>query len=100
MSRLKLIGLWLVCVVFAGPLLAYMLIQAVFGSETRALYTAVGFDCAANGLFGGKEYETISTRTGNALILGRRWAQVAAPIIDFFMGAGHCLANATLTLPS
>ena len=45
----------------------------------------------------GKQLAFISTRTGNALIQGKRWAKIAAPCIDFLMMQnGHCLANATL----
>lgn len=42
----------------------------------------------------GRHWQTISKRTGLALIKGRAWAKVAAPIIDFFFGAGHCLRQA------
>jgi hypothetical protein len=96
MDRIKLVLIWLLCVAFVVPLMLGMLIEAVCGSQSRALNIAVGYDCAYNGLFGGAEQQTISTRTGNALIEGRRWALLVAPVIDFLFGAGHCLANATI----
>jgi hypothetical protein len=97
MSRLKLLFLWLLCTL-ASPILSIaMLCQAAFGSTDRALSMAVAQDECGNALFGGARGETISTRTGNALIQGKRWAKIVAPIIDFLMGQpGHCLANATL----
>jgi hypothetical protein len=96
MSRLKLVLIWLLCVAFVVPLMLGMFVEAIFGNESRALNIAVGYDCAYNGLFGGEEQQTISTRTGNGLIEGLRWAKFVAPIIDFLFGAGHCLANATI----
>lgn len=57
---------------------------------------AIAYDECGNALFGGARGETISARTGNALIQGRRWAKIAAPAIDAIFGTGHCLANATM----
>lgn len=73
-----------------------MLCQAAFGSTDRALSMAIAQDECGNALFGGSRGETISTRTGNALIAGKRWAKIVAQIIDAIFGAGHCLANATI----
>jgi hypothetical protein len=88
--------IWLLCVVTAPILLIAMACQAAFGSNSRALSMAVAYDECGNALFGGARGETISTRTGNALVQGRRWANIVAPIIDAIFGAGHCLANATI----
>lgn len=94
MSRLRLVALWLLCALVTPLLLLGMLVQALGGAETRALGIAVGFDEAGNALFGGDARQTISTRTGRALVAGKRWARIVAPCIDFFFGAGHCLAHA------
>jgi hypothetical protein len=72
-----------------------MLCQLLIGSAERALSMAVAIDSCGNALFGGLPTVTISERTGNALLDGRRWAKIVAPVIDYFFGAGHCLANAT-----
>lgn len=96
MSRAKLLIIWLLCVAVSPFLLVGMLCEALAGSPDRATNIAIGYDCSANGLFGGPSKQTISTRTGNALILGDRWAKIAAPCIDFLFGAGHCLSNATI----
>ena len=97
MSRLKLLMVWALCTLAAPILSIAMLCQATFGSTDRALSMAVAQDECGNALFGGARGETISTRTGNALIQGKRWAKIAAPCIDFLMmQKGHCLANATL----
>lgn len=97
MTRLRLLAIWLLCAAVTPVLLAGMLLQAVGGAQARALGIAVGFDEAGNALFGGDARQTISTRTGKALIRGKRWARIVAPLIDFFFGAGHCLAHANDT---
>jgi len=97
MTRPKLLLLWLACLLAAPVLLLAMLAQAVAGSPTRAQSMAVAFDECGNALFGGPPRMTISTRAGNGLIEGKRWARIVAPAIDFIFGQGHCLANASLT---
>ena len=94
MTRLKLCGLWLMCVLVTPLLLLAMLVQALLGSAPRAQQMAVAYDECGNALFGGPPTETISRRTGLALIAGKRWAKIVAPCIDFIFGKGHCLANA------
>jgi len=94
MSKVKLILICLMCAVFAPVLVLCMLAQALFGSGDRALSMAVAFDECGNALFGGDATETISRRTGLALLAGKRWAKIVAPVIDFIFGPGHCLANA------
>lgn len=96
MTRLKLCGLWIMCVLVTPILLLAMLAQALFGSEPRAQRMAVAYDECGNSLFGGEPTVTISERTGNALIQGKRWAKIVAPCIDAIFGKGHCLANATV----
>lgn len=96
MSRAKLLLVWFLCAALLPLVMLAMLEQTVFGSTDRALSMAFALDTCGNALFGGSRGETISTRTGNALIRGQRWAKVAAPVIDFLFGKGHCLANATI----
>lgn len=96
MSRLKLLLIWVLCSILLVPLMLAMFVQAAIGSAERALNMEFALDVCGNALFGGTRGETISERTGNALVRGQRWAKIAAPIIDFLMGAGHCLANATI----
>jgi hypothetical protein len=96
MSRAKLLMVWVLCTLAAPILCVAMFFQAAFGSTDRALSMAVAQDVCGNALFGGSRGETISTRTGNALIQGKQWAKFVAPIIDALFGAGHCVANATI----
>jgi hypothetical protein len=96
MNRARLFAVWLLCLAVAPVLLVMMLLQALLGSQKRALAMAVALDGCGNALFGGDPAETISTRTGNALIDGKRWAKIVAPIVDALFGKGHCLANATV----
>ncbi|WP_316154693.1 hypothetical protein [Cupriavidus sp. BIC8F] len=95
MSRAKLMMIWALCAISAPILLLAMACQAGFGSTSRALSMAIAYDECGNALFGGARGETISARTGNALLAGKRWARIVAPLIDAIFGAGHCLANAT-----
>jgi hypothetical protein len=94
MTRGKLLMLWLLCVAVEPILSVMMLMQALFGSTARALEMAKAKDACGNALFGGRFGETLSTRTGNALVEGQRWARIAAPVIDAMFGKGHCAANA------
>jgi hypothetical protein len=55
---------------------------------------AIAFDGCGNALFGGDPTMTISARTGLALLDGKRWARIVAPVIDFAFGKGHCLEKA------
>lgn len=95
MTRQKLFLIWVLCSIATPILIIAMLVQLVAGSTTRAQSMAVALDECGNSLFGGDAQETISRRTGLALIAGKRWAKVVAPAIDFLFGKGHCLANAT-----
>lgn len=93
MSRFKLLCLWALITVMSPVLLFAMLVQASLGSDRRAKAMAIAYDECGNALFGGPPQQTISARTGNALILGDEWGKWVAPIIDTFFGRGHCLSN-------
>lgn len=99
MRRLKLFVICLVCALVAPFLVVAMLCQALAGSQTRAQSMANAFDECGNSLLGGDESETISRRTGLAVIAGKRWGKTAAPLIDFFFGEGHCAEKALPRLP-
>jgi hypothetical protein len=100
MTRPQLFLVWILCLVVTPLLMTMMLLQTLFGDTARAQQMAVALDECGNSLFGGVPTMTISTRTGNGVILGYRWAKILAPIIDAFFGAGHCAANATIKAPS
>lgn len=92
--RLKLLLLWLLCAAIVPILVLAMFAQAMAGSVTRAKAMAIAFDECGNALFGGDARETISRRTGLAVIAGKRWGRIAAIFIDWIFGAGHCSKNA------
>ena len=100
MNRIQLFGVWVLCVLFSPILLTAMLVQVLFGSKDRALSMAIAQDQCGNALFGGPADQTISTRTGNGLVEGLKWAKVVAPCIDLFFGKGHCLKNASIPVPA
>jgi hypothetical protein len=96
MSRLKLIALWFLVTLFMPLFSVVMLIQAVVGSHSRAKNMALAQDECGNSMFGGPSTQTMSSRVGDGLIEGKRWAKIIAPVIDFLFGAGHCLSNVDL----
>ena len=94
MRRAKLTILWALCALVAPLLLLAMLVMIARGTTGRALSMEIAFDECGNAMTGGAPTETISSRTGKAAAAGKRWGLIAAPIIDFFFGAGHCAAQA------
>jgi hypothetical protein len=54
----------------------------------------IGADETGNAVLAGDPHHTISARTGYALVRGKRWAKVCAPIIEAVFGEGHCIRSA------
>ncbi len=52
----------------------------------------LGLDRLGNTLLNGREDETISSRVGRAKLAGKRWAKIAAPVIDAVFGRDHCVS--------
>lgn len=94
MARLKLVGLWGLCVMVSPLLMVAMLGFALAAKNDRAFYMAYACDEAGAVAIGGPIGSTVSGRTGRALRDGRRWAKLLAPVIDLFFGRGHCLSHA------
>jgi hypothetical protein len=61
MNRLKLLVIWLFCMLGGFVSSLWMLFAILFGSD-RAWRIAIGFDQVVNAAFGGEEDETISSR--------------------------------------
>lgn len=79
----------------ALPLLMIaMLAFAVAAKNDRAFYMAYALDEAGAVAIGGPLGSTVSSRTGRALLSGRYWAKIMAPVIDCLFGKGHCLSHA------
>ena len=90
-SRARLLGIWLLCVVVAVIALVWMLLAAIAGSA-RAWKLAVAHDQLANTAFGGDEDETISSRAAKAARGGERWGCVLCTLLDK-LDPGHCQRN-------
>lgn len=95
-ERAKTLVMWLLIALVLPLAHAVMLFQTLFGSGARARMQAVAYDEVGNTIFGGPADQTMSSRVGNAKIRGQKWAQIAAPILDFFFGKGHALSNVNL----
>lgn len=90
-SRVRMLGIWLLCVVVAVIALVWMLLAAIAGSA-RAWKLAVAHDQLANTAFGGDEDETISSRAAKAARGGERWGCVLCKLLDK-LDPGHCQRN-------
>lgn len=90
-SRARMLGIWLLCVLVAVIALVWMLLAAIAGS-TRAWKLAVAHDQLANTAFGGDEDETISSRAAKAARGGERWGCVLCKLLDK-LDPGHCQRN-------
>lgn len=93
-TRCRALKLWLLCTLFLPLLWLMQLLQALFGSVERSLNMAFSLDTCGNALFGGDPRMSISERTGLALMAGKRWAKIVAPLIDHFFGKNHCREEA------
>jgi hypothetical protein len=97
-TRRRALALWLLCTLVIPLLWLMQLLQGVFGSPERSINMAVSLDTCGNALLGGNPRQTISERTGLALIEGKRWARIVAPVIDYFFGPDHCRQEARVWL--
>ena len=93
-SRAVILVLCLVCMLVAPLLFLLMAGHAILGESRRAQAAANAIDEAISCVFGGDERETISRRTGLAVIAGKPWGIRLAPWIDAVFGKGHCREKA------
>lgn len=86
MGRLKMVGIWLLCLVAAALSLIWMAGCVVAGGQgaRRFMSIAVALDQSANAMLGGSPDETISSRSG------RRWPHVARFVNWLFGDPNHC----------
>jgi len=97
-TRRRAIALWLLCTLVIPLLWLMQLLQGVLGSPERSINMAVSLDTCGNALLGGNPRQTLSERTGLALLEGKRWARIVAPVIDYFFGKDHCRQEARVWL--
>lgn len=93
-DRCRALKLWALCTLCLPLLWLMQLLQGVFGSPERSINMAVSLDTCGNALFGGDPRMTISERTGLAVMAGKRWGQIVAPVIDYFFWPDHCRKEA------
>lgn len=95
-NRAKTLVLWALITTALPLAQVVMLFQIIFGANERAHNQAVAYDEAGNAIFGGRPDQTMSSRVGDAVVRGQKWAIIAQPILDFFFGKGHALSNVDL----
>lgn len=89
MTRIALIGLWLLCMICAVVSLIWSLSAIVFGPG-RAWKIFLGYDQLGNGTFGNDEGETISSMATKAAYRRRTWWAVALCRLLEVVDPGHC----------
>lgn len=92
MARVKLFGVWLVCL--GGTV--FTLIRMLFcvaSSPDRAKDIAVALDRAGNAAINGSYQETISSRANRARSEGRRWGCILCRFLDA-LSPNHCRDSA------
>lgn len=85
---------WLLCAIIIPILWVMQGFHAAFGSIVRSHKMALAIDFCGNALLGGSHRQSISSRVGEHLAKGERWAIDAAKVVDFFFGKNHCLDSA------
>lgn len=90
-KRLLLLAIiWL----FKPILFLVLAYRVLVKNDERMYFIARSFDIYANTTFNGRPDETISSRTGRALLKRKKWAILLAPLIDAIFGEGHCVSSA------
>lgn len=92
MARLRLLGIWLICMCGTCFTLLRMLL-CVANAPERAKDIAVALDRAGNAAANGSNQETISSRADRARSEGRRWGCVLCRILDA-LSPNHCRDSA------
>lgn len=95
-TRRRALVLWALCTLCLPLLWIMQLLQGLFGSPSRSINMAISLDTCGNALTGGDPRMTLSERTGLAVMDGKRWGLLAAPVIDTFFGKDHCREEALL----
>lgn len=88
MARMRLLGIWLVCLLCVVLAVLWMLVSILVGSP-RAWTFAKGFDRVGNVMAGGLDTEYLSERAQRVRKEGRRWACILCRLLDK-VDPGHC----------
>jgi hypothetical protein len=92
MARVRLLGVWLVCLGGTAFTLLRMLF-CVASAPQKAKDIAVALDRAGNAAINGSNQETISSRANRARTEGRRWGCLLCRILDA-LSPNHCRNSA------
>lgn len=88
MTRLRLVGIWLLCLAASGYA-ALRMLAAIVSNPSRAWIMAVAHDQLANAATNGDPDETISSRANRARSEGRRWGCILCRCLDWLQ-PNHC----------
>lgn len=94
MTRLRLLGLWLLCQLAHVAASVWMLVAIAWQPRSRrAWLIAVAYDQLANAATGGDVDETISSRAHRARAQGKRWGCWLCRLLDR-IDPEHCARSA------
>jgi hypothetical protein len=92
MARVRLFGVWLVCL--SGTIFTLMrMLVCVASAPQKAKDIAVALDRAGNAAINGSYQETISSRANRARSEGRRWGCILCRLLDA-LSPNHCRDSA------
>lgn len=92
MMRLRLLTLWLLCLL-ASTYAAVRMLYAIAANPRRAWIMAIAHDQLANAAANGDPDETISSRAHRARTEKRRWGCVLCRMLDW-IDRNHCRDSA------
>jgi hypothetical protein len=88
MIRLRMLGLWLLCLV-ASLFAALRMLWTIWSNPRRAWVMAIAHDQLANAAANGDPDETISSRANRARVEGRLWGCRLCRWLDW-LDPDHC----------
>lgn len=88
MNRVRLLGIWLLCLAASG-FAALRMLYAVAVNPQRAWVLAIAHDQLANAAANGDPDETISSRANRARSEKRRWGCILCRLLDR-LDPNHC----------
>lgn len=92
MNRIRLLLIWLICMVASGFATIRML-YAIAVNPQRAWVLAIAYDQLANAAANGDPDETISSRAHRARLEGRNWGCLLCRFLDWVQQK-HCEESA------
>lgn len=92
MNKLKLLGIFLICLI-GGFYASVRMFYTIFFNPQRAWVMSLAFDQLANAATGGDPDETISSRAHRATLEEKKWGCILCKFLDK-LDKNHCFKSA------